>query len=81
MSSVTPEEAIVDAMQLYDRQGCLHEQFVRQAKAVPEAVAVVTHDGMMVKKWCYFFLYLRNGAVNHVCRQASICPPPHHQII
>jgi hypothetical protein len=58
MGSITPEEAVADAMQLYDQQGCLHEQFVRQAKAAPEAVAVVTHDGMMVKNWCYFFLYL-----------------------
>lgn len=49
MGSVTPEEAVADAMQLYDQQGCLHEQFVRQAKAIPEAVAVVTHDGMKVR--------------------------------
>lgn len=48
MGSVTPQEAVADAMQLYEQQGCLHEQFVRQAKAVPEAVAVVTHDGMLI---------------------------------
>ncbi|PNF30886.1 hypothetical protein B7P43_G06094 [Cryptotermes secundus] len=48
MGSVTPEEAVADAMQLYDQQGCLHEQFVRQAKALPEAIAVVTHNGMKV---------------------------------
>lgn len=49
MGSVTPEEAVADAMQLYDQQGCLHEQFVRQAKALPEAVAVVSHNGMKVR--------------------------------
>jgi hypothetical protein len=32
------------AMQQYDQQGCLHDQSVKQAKATPEAVAVVTHD-------------------------------------
>jgi hypothetical protein len=50
------QEAVADAVRLYEQQGCLHEQFVRQAKAVPEAVAVVTHDGMTVKNWCYFIL-------------------------
>jgi hypothetical protein len=53
-----PEEAVADSVRLYDQQGCLHEQFVRQARATPEAVAVVTHDGMKVKNWCCLFIYL-----------------------
>jgi hypothetical protein len=65
MCSRTTKEAVTKAMQSYDQQGCLHEQFVRQAKAIPEAVAVVTHDGMMVKNCCYFFLYLFNDSVRH----------------
>jgi hypothetical protein len=48
MRSKTPEEVVANAIWLYDQQGCLHEQFVRQAKAVPEAVAVVNIDGMTV---------------------------------
>jgi hypothetical protein len=65
---MTSEETVAKAMLLYDQQGCLHEQFVRQAKALPEEVAVVTYDGMMVKN-LYFFLYLFNDTVRHECRQ------------
>jgi hypothetical protein len=41
-------DSIEEAMQQYDQQGCLHDQFVKQAKATPEAVAVVTYDGNKV---------------------------------
>jgi DNA-binding transcriptional regulator YhcF (GntR family) len=41
---------VQQAMQQYDQQGCLHEQFVKQAKATPDATAVVTHSRHKVKK-------------------------------
>ncbi|XP_069681059.1 uncharacterized protein [Periplaneta americana] len=44
MAAVTVEQA----MQHYDQQGCLHEQFIRQARATPGDVAVVTDDGAEV---------------------------------
>jgi hypothetical protein len=43
-------DPVEQAMQQYDQQGCLHEQFVKQAKATPDAIAVVTHTGHKVKK-------------------------------
>jgi len=45
------------AMQQYDQQGCLHEQFVKQAKATPDTIAVVTHNGHKVtKNWRHLLL-------------------------
>jgi len=41
---------VEQAMQQYDKQGCLHEQFVKQAKSTPDTVAVVTHTGHKVTK-------------------------------
>ncbi|GFG29417.1 hypothetical protein Cfor_02618 [Coptotermes formosanus] len=41
-------DPVEQAMQQYDQQGCLHEQFVKQAKATPDAIAVVTHTGHKV---------------------------------
>ena len=29
----------------YEKHGCLHEMFIRQAKATPDNIAVVTADG------------------------------------
>jgi hypothetical protein len=42
------KRSVEEAMRQYDQQGCVHEQFVRQAKATPDAVAVVTCDGNKV---------------------------------
>jgi len=41
---------VEQAMQEYDKQGCLHKQFVKQAKATPDTIAVVTHTGHKVTK-------------------------------
>jgi hypothetical protein len=41
---------VEQAMQHYDKQGCLHEQFVKQAKATPDNIAVVTCTGHKVTK-------------------------------
>ena len=43
-------DPVEQAMQQYDQQGCLHEQFVKQAKATPDTIAVVTHTGHKVTK-------------------------------
>jgi hypothetical protein len=48
MSSTMVTDSVKEAMLQYDQQGCLHEQFMKQAKATPEAVAVVTYDGKKV---------------------------------
>jgi non-ribosomal peptide synthetase component F len=48
MSPLLMADPVEQAMQQYEQQGCVHEQFVRQAQATPEAVAVVTHDGNKV---------------------------------
>lgn len=49
--SVTMMTDLVEqVMQQYDKQGCLHEQFVKQAKATPDTIAVVTHTGHKVTK-------------------------------
>jgi hypothetical protein len=43
-------DLVEQVMQQYDKQGCLHEQFVKQAKATPDAIAVVSHTGHKVTK-------------------------------
>jgi non-ribosomal peptide synthetase component F len=48
MSLVKMMDSVEQLMQQYDQQGCLHEQFVKQARDTPEAVAVVTFDGKKV---------------------------------
>lgn len=35
-------------MEDYDKHGCLHEMFVKQAKATPNNIAIVTNDGQNV---------------------------------
>ncbi|KAJ9589457.1 hypothetical protein L9F63_017318 [Diploptera punctata] len=44
MAGLTVEQL----MEQYDKQGCLHEQFIKQAKNTPQTIAVVTHDGKKV---------------------------------
>jgi hypothetical protein len=68
--SVTMMTDLVEqAMQQYDEQGCLHEQFVKQAKTTPDAIAVVSHTGHKVTKkkkggaiYCFAFKP-RDGSV------------------
>ncbi|XP_066999059.2 uncharacterized protein [Anabrus simplex] len=38
----------ISSMDDYDKQGCLHDMFVRQARATPHAVAIVTHEGQKI---------------------------------
>lgn len=50
-------DLIEQVMQQYDKQGCLHEQFVKQAKATPDAIAVVSYNGHKVtKNWRHLLL-------------------------
>nr|CAD7594039.1 unnamed protein product [Timema genevievae] len=44
MPSLTGNIPLVD-MADYEKLGCLHQMFSRQAKSTPDSVAVVTHDG------------------------------------
>ncbi|XP_049804567.1 uncharacterized protein LOC126248021 isoform X1 [Schistocerca nitens] len=47
MSQYTPSSYSIN-MDGYDKQGCLHEIFIKQARLTPHNIAVVTHDGQQI---------------------------------